>query len=179
MIIEIEEIDKPSSMLYHQLLIAMFLYAYSMHWGYIKNGLENNSSAIPIKFIMMACMAGRTNNIIYTAAAIIGTIITKLLIDYAKIINFYSNVKILFDRPFSHKVKLFISKSQRALELKIPSIKIETIQKLAIVVYYVQTEIMDIYMMMVQHDMYGSTLLEFFANVSRRYIRGVSLTFYV
>ena len=31
--------------------------------------------------------------------------------------------------------------------------------------------------MMVQHNMYDSTLLEFLANLLRRYIRGVSLTF--
>ena len=126
-IIVIEEIDKPSSMLSHQILIAIFLYAYSMHWGCMKNGLENNFNAIPIKFIVIACMAGRTNNIIYTAAFITGIIITKLLIVYA---NFYSIV--FFDRSFFHKVKLFISKSQKVLELEIPSIKFETIKKLTI-----------------------------------------------
>ena len=91
MIIEIEEIDKPTSMLSHQILTAIFLYVYSMHWGYVKNGLENNASAVPIKFIVIACMAGRPNNIVYTAVVITGIIIAKLLIDYTK---FYSNVKI-------------------------------------------------------------------------------------
>ena len=177
MIIEIEEIDKPTSMLSHQILTAIFLYVYSVHWGYVKNGLENNASAVPIKFIVIACMTGRRNSIIYTAVAIIGIIIAKLLIDYAIIIKFNSNIKKFFDRPFSHKAKLFINKSQKALELEIPSIKFETIQKLIVIAYYVQTEIMDVYVMMVQHNMYDSTLLEFLANLLRRYIRGVSLTF--
>ena len=63
------------------------------------------------------------------------------------------------------------------MELEIPSIKFETIQKLGVIAYYAQTEIMDMYLMMVQHNMYNSTLLEFLANLLRRYIRGVSLTF--
>ena len=64
MIIEIEELDVPTSSIIHQIFIGVYLYLYSIHWAFIKNGLvDDHTSTIPITFITIVGMAGRINNI--------------------------------------------------------------------------------------------------------------------
>ena len=177
-IIEIVVPDIPTSTLIHQMVIAVCLCIYSMHWACIKNGLENDANAIPISFITIACIVGRTNNIIHLIGGIIGTFVIMLLISYIKDTRLFSKV-FNVSHNVSHNVGLFITKTQRAMELEIRIPSIEMLQKFAIIGYNIPTELMDIFMIMIQHDMYESTLLQFFASLLRRYIRGISITLLV
>ena len=60
------------------------------------------------------------------------------------------------------------------LDIYIPST--EKLQKFMVIGYNILTEVWDIYMIMIRHDMHEWTLLQFFASLLRRYIRGVNIT---
>ena len=167
-IITIEDVDIPTSTPIHQMIIAVYLCVYSIHWAGIKNGLEDNVNAIPITFITIACIAGRTNNILHIIGGIIGIFVTMLLISCVEDTSLYSNASNIF-----RNVRLLISKIQRAMELEICMPSTEVMLKIGVIVYNIMTEVMVI---MVRHNIHEWTLLHFFATLLRRYIRGVSIT---
>ena len=169
-IFEIEDVDIPTSAPMHQLIIALHLCVYSMHWACIKNGLKD-INAIPITFITIACVAGRTNNILYTISDVIGIFVTRLLISCVKDTRLYSNTSNVF-----HNMGLFISKTQRVMGLEICIPSTEILKKVIVIGYNIVTEAMDIFMIMIRHDIHEWTLLHFIATLLRRYIRGVSIT---
>ena len=159
-ITEIEEVDVPTSSIMHQIVIGVYLYLYSMHWAFIKNGLfDDQTSTIPITFITIVGMAGRTNNIFYVVC---GIIVSYYLIENTRI------------RTICHNGRRCIDIIQTTMEhtYAITSSDIEKLTKLFLSGYNIWAELMDFPALSIQHGIID----QYAVNLFRRWMRGVTIT---
>ena len=159
-IIEIEEIDVPTSKLIYQIFIGVYLYLYSIHWACIKNGLfDDQTSTIPITFITVVGIAGRTNNIFYVVCGII--------VSYYVIRNFENTRLCINGRRCISIIEITMEHTYA-----ITRSTIDKLIKLLFSGFNILTELVDFPGLFTQCDMID----QYFVCLLRRWMRGVTIT---
>ena len=143
-IIEIEEVEVPTSKLIYQITIALYLYLYSIRWALIQNGLKTGS--LPITFITIASIASRANNMI--SVIIFGGIIA--IIDFNGLTSYIkSSISPTFN--LRHSINVIQGTIERTFGISLNDS--DKILRWSINGFNIRTEIMDDHALLIQHDM--------------------------
>ena len=144
-IIEIEEVEVPTSKPTYQVVIAIFLYFYSIHRAYIENGLE--AGPFPITFITIASTVSRANSMF--SVIVFGSIIA--IIDFFGLISYIRNSI----RPtFKQRLLISISVIQNAIDCTyaLSPNDLDKLLRWSITGINIMIEIMDLPALIIQHD---------------------------
>jgi len=180
--------DLTLNRLLYQILIAIYLYVYSLHLACIKNGLHVDGW--PITFIATASAAGRTKNVIYIVFGIIGTFVFHcFLIKKVRKARLYINTRLKIQEIMEHTISLS---------------NLEYFKNKLTVGFHILVAIIDIFALIVQHNtivhdeallqcdarlqssiifqleeifQHDTILQQVFVHLLRKWIRGASMTF--
>ena len=159
------EIEEVASKPVFQIIIPLYLYFYSIHRGYIENGLEAGPS--PLTFITIVSITSRAN-MIYVI--IFGSII--VIIDFFDLI---SNIRNSINPSFNQRLSKSISVIQNTIA-QMYALSPNDSDKLLrwfISGINIMIEILDFPALIVQHDVMDTL----FASLLRRWMRGVTITY--